>query len=446
MISTRRSARLRRTRRNPNYHLVRGLLVALLCGGLAFIAVRAYDGVPLKPYGQVAAEVPDVGNLREHDQVRLAGVRIGQVSGLSATPDGKARIDIQLEPSAPDLPIDSAVAIRSAGLLGARSVEVLPGRSKEMAGDDAVLRGGRFAKTFGVSEALEVFDDETRGGLGQIIDGFSVGLLGNGRRLNDALRVGAAAQRPFERIMDDVLEQPEAVDRFTPSVAQMMTALNASRAEIAGMLTPTAAALRPFSQERRALQRTLDVAPDALRRTGEGLTTGRALLAQVRTLSRAVTGTLEPAPSALRATTALLRESPRPLDRTADLLEDVGPAVPATLKVLRSTRPVLRPVADAVTDLVPLARRVGEYGCDIVNFGAVFRSMTGVAVPGKDGPAGYFRLYAAPSPLESAGLNAEGSATTNYDPFPEPCKFTGPRSTQSFLGGPAPTAQRRTGR
>lgn len=442
MISTRRSARMRRTRRNPNYHLVRGVFVALLCGGLAFIAVKAYDGVPLKSYGQVFAEVPDVGNLREHDQVRLAGVRIGQVSGLDATPGGKAQIDIQLEPSAPELPVDSAVAIRSAGLLGARSVEILPGRSKQMADAGTVLRGGRFAKTFGVSEALEVFDDETRGGLGQTIDGFSVGLLGNGRRLNDALGAVAPAQRPFEQIMDDVLERPDAVDRFTPSVAQMMVALNESRTEIAGMLAPTAAALRPFSQERAALQRTVTLAPDTLRRTGDGLTTGRTLLAQTRSLSRAVTGTLEAAPPGLRAASALLRESPRPLDRTADLLDDVDQAVPATLKVLRSTRPVLQPVADAVTDLVPLARRVGEYGCDIQNFGAVFRSMTGVAVPGKSTPAGYFRLYVAPSPLETAGLNAAGSSTTNFDPFPEPCKFTGPRSTESFLGRLTPTAQK----
>jgi hypothetical protein len=60
---------------------------ALAWGGAVILAitiyvafsVTAFNGLPWKNYRTVYATVPATGNLIKHDQVRIAGVRVGQL-------------------------------------------------------------------------------------------------------------------------------------------------------------------------------------------------------------------------------------------------------------------------------------------------------------------------------------------------------------------------------
>jgi hypothetical protein len=69
--------------------------------------------------------------------------------------------------------------------------------------------------------------------------------------------------------------------------------------------------------------------------------------------------------------------------------------------------------------------RLGRYGCDIENFGVVFRSMTGHGGTGEGpiGPAMAFRLQTVPpSAGEVAGMK-DDSGVVVRDGYPEPCKY-----------------------
>jgi hypothetical protein len=115
-------------------------------------------------------------------------------------------------------------------------------------------------------------------------------------------------------------------------------------------------------------------------------------------------------------------------------LRAVHPAVPAVLQITRQVSPVLAPLSQALTSLEPLLGRIAQYRCDIANFGAVFRSMTGFAsdgAPGGYGPAGQFRLQVIPSPAETltTGITPADQSLAHFDPYPTPCQFTGSGST-----------------
>jgi len=435
----------RRRRDMPSRVTARGLTVIGLLVLATFFALKAYDGVPFKGYRTIYVEVPEVGNLRDHDQVRIAGRRIGQVQKLTITRDGRARAQLQIEPSTQDLPRDTTVSIRAAGLLGARYVEFAPGKSDDMLADGDTVRGGVNAKTYGVPEFLNTFDAPTRAQLRNLSGELGTALMGNGRALNRGLELAAPAQRPFQSIIQTIRSRPGALERFAPSFSSALTALSANREGIVDQFGPTAAALRPFQEHRDEMRATLDEAPSALRAADAGFRQGTALLTATRQLSQAINVTLPSAPAGLRAAERLLTQSPPMLPATKDLLAAVKPTVPDILQITRALAPILQPTGEALDLLLPLNKRVGDHHCDIANFGAVFRSMTGFSSPGmkgdsqhsEGGGAGQFRLQVTPSPDEVLGIQssgAEGSLALR-DPYAEPCKYVTERSTREPLRG-----------
>ncbi|HEX6387823.1 MAG TPA: MlaD family protein [Solirubrobacteraceae bacterium] len=405
--------------------LFRGGLVTLLLLGFVYLATRLYDGVPGRDYRSVNATVPQVGNLIKHDAVRLHGVRIGQVKSVEAGSDGKAHLDLQLNPGT-ELPVDSTVVVRANGLLGARYVQIVPGRSTQTVADGGAIKpAAGVSLTFGVPEALDTFDRATRGQLRTMTDGLGRGLAGHGEDLNVF----------FRRVSDEVVHAQElfttitatgAVPSLLPSLRSGVGALDRNRDGLAALISATPRALQPFVSERAAVRSALDAAPAALDAADAGLTKGTRLLASVEAVATSARRTLPYAPRALRTTSALLREAGAPLRKANTLLRQAQPAVPKLLAVTSALRPVLTPLREVSDDLDPMVTLLGEYGCDIVNFGTVFRSMTGSAGTGR-GPNGAlkaFRLQAiAPSGREVLSVDGAHDPMRVRDPYPAPCKY-----------------------
>jgi phospholipid/cholesterol/gamma-HCH transport system substrate-binding protein len=403
--------------------IVRGLAVVGLLAALFYLAVKAYDGVPGKSYDYVEASLPEVGNLIPHDPVRLGGKRVGQVSSIGAGGDGRALVRLQLD-GGTDLTSDTRILLRANGLLGARYVELLPGRSRRpLAGK--VIRGNENTLTYGVTEALDVFDRDTRGALRNMVGELGTGVLGQGRALNEALDQGGDAIVPFQRLIRRVLDQPGALERLLPSLDSALRPLEASRRPLSRLPKAAADGLRPLADEEAAVRGTLREAPSTLAAADNGLSRGRVLLAAARSLAVESTRTLPAAPGGLRAAAALLRESPRPLARARSLLRTARPAVPALLRVTSGASPLLTPLRELFSDLTPISRQVGRYECDIENFGAVFRSMTGLGGfgDGPNGPAMGFRLQvAAPVPTEALSVK-DTTGLARREGYVEPCKY-----------------------
>ncbi|MFZ4607018.1 MAG: outer membrane lipid asymmetry maintenance protein MlaD [Caulobacter sp.] len=133
-----------------------GALVLIGAGGFLGYLMLTGD-VGAQPGGYpVKARFGQVGSLKEGDDVRVAGVRVGQVSGV--TLDSKtyfAATELTIDRGV-SLPSDSTAKVTSDGLLGGAHISIEPG-----AAEDMLKAGGEIENTQG---AVDLF-----GLIGQVI-------------------------------------------------------------------------------------------------------------------------------------------------------------------------------------------------------------------------------------------------------------------------------------
>ncbi|WP_354698885.1 hypothetical protein DSM112329_04583 [Paraconexibacter sp. AEG42_29] len=415
-----------------------GLAVIALLAFLGWQALRVYNGVPARNYSRVYVSTPQVGNLLSHDPVRVAGARVGQVLGRDIGPDGNPRVELQIEPGT-SLPADTKVAVRGAGLLGARYVELIPGKSTETVAEDATIKGTEASYTFGLPETLDTFDKQTRGELRNMLGGLGQGFLANGEKLNDGIHAAGTRAEPFGVFAAEVLKREGAAGRLVPALDAAVAPLDRNRGKLGELMPAASAAVEPFIDRREEMRATLDEAPPALNALTPGLSEGERLVVSLRGAATAVNRTLPKAPAGLRSLTGLLKEGQEPLKRTDALLKEVPDAVPGALRITSSLSPVLTPLKNALQDASPPLKTIAEYRCDVVNFGTTMRSMTGFSQPGPTGPIGQaqaFRLQLLlPISAEPLGItDTTGFSTRDTAQSSGPCKFLAKPYVQ-FDGG-----------
>jgi len=105
---------------------------------LIFLAVRV-SGINLdtdETTYSVTARFNDVAGLRTRAKVTVAGVSIGRVATIRADAEyGQAVVELQIESSIGNLPVDTGAQILTEGLIGGRYVNLMPGADPEYLSD-----------------------------------------------------------------------------------------------------------------------------------------------------------------------------------------------------------------------------------------------------------------------------------------------------------------------
>ncbi|EHI49326.1 ABC-type transport system involved in resistance to organic solvents, periplasmic component [SAR116 cluster alpha proteobacterium HIMB100] len=111
--------------------IVMGLVVLVGAGIFAVMVYQASDIQSADGY-LLHAEFGTTGGLSVGDEVRLSGIKVGQIVGQSLDPvTYAARIDMRID-DAVQLPSDSSARITAASLLGGNFLELLPGAGEDM--------------------------------------------------------------------------------------------------------------------------------------------------------------------------------------------------------------------------------------------------------------------------------------------------------------------------
>ena len=118
-----------------------GIFVVLGILVLTYFTVRVGQ-ITVREVGyRIHTHVESAAGLDKNSPVRIAGVEVGKVEEVSL--EGlKAKVTIHL-PFKVKLPKGSKVFVKSAGLLGEKYIEIIPGRDPEIFPPDNFLRSTR---------------------------------------------------------------------------------------------------------------------------------------------------------------------------------------------------------------------------------------------------------------------------------------------------------------
>ena len=118
--------------------IVMGLVVL---AGAAIFAMLVYQASNIKSANGylIHAEFGTTGGLSVGDEVRLSGIKVGQIVGQSLDPVSyAARIDMRIE-DAVKLPSDTSARITATSLLGGNFLELLPGAEDGLMPEGTVI-------------------------------------------------------------------------------------------------------------------------------------------------------------------------------------------------------------------------------------------------------------------------------------------------------------------
>jgi virulence factor Mce-like protein len=422
--------------------IVVAALVALgVLGVLAYYATVAPRGVPGYDYYKLKVEFEDAGDLRLLSAVHVAGRRAGQVGKIDH--DGeRAVMELQLGPGERYLRADTRARVRLKNPVGAKYLELTPGRRGRPLRDGATIPARQASTSVDYGKLLSAFDAPTRRNLQSTLGGLGGGFLGRGQDINQTLGTAPSLFRATNRLSRAILTREGAARRFAPSAEKLAGAYDPVREELAQGFDPEARALAPFSERRIATQRTLEEAPPALSALREGLDASSPLLDETAGLARAATRLTRPAPAALRESGRLLAEGRPALERARPVLDAVGAGVPPTRELLRRFDPVIAPTRRLVISQRRPFIEFGRRPCDILHWGAVWRNALSFGVPPDTdplsdldfsqgiGPLNSFRVIGVSQDDEEA-LNPDsprtGTARIGRNPYPAPCQAANDR-------------------
>jgi phospholipid/cholesterol/gamma-HCH transport system substrate-binding protein len=113
-----------------------GLLVVLIAGWFVYYAYGATGGGNTIGGINVSAQFANAGGVKPGTDVRIAGLKIGTVTGQRLDPKTyQADVTLALDPKV-KVPSDSSAAITSEGILGGTYIALIPG------GDPTPLKSG----------------------------------------------------------------------------------------------------------------------------------------------------------------------------------------------------------------------------------------------------------------------------------------------------------------
>ena len=117
---------------------VMGAIVLLAAAG--FVAL-AYEAADVKGNGgyEIAAEFGSTGGLSVGDDVRISGIKVGQITAQQLdSVTYVAKVSMAIDPTI-KIPSDSSARITAASLLGGNYLELMPGAATDTLGAGAVI-------------------------------------------------------------------------------------------------------------------------------------------------------------------------------------------------------------------------------------------------------------------------------------------------------------------
>jgi phospholipid/cholesterol/gamma-HCH transport system substrate-binding protein len=299
----------------------------------------------------VTATFQNAGQLVPGNNVEVAGRAIGTIDSIGLDDHGQARVTMTVGSGFDPLHEGTTAVIRATSLSGIanRYVELHPGRNDApRIADGGAISADRTQAPVDLDQLFNTLDPKTRKGLQQVIQGSATQYKGRERDAAASLRYFNPALSTSSRLTRELVLDQQAFQRFVKYTADTVSALEARRTDLAGLVGNANTTAKAIGDENVALGRALGLLPDTLRRANTTFVNLRSTLDDLDTLvnaSKPATRRLAPLFAQLRPLIADARPTIRDLrllvrrpGSNNDLIELTG-KMPGLAKIAQDTFP-----------------------------------------------------------------------------------------------------------
>ena len=172
--------------------LLIGAVTTLIIVVAVFLAYNANNGLPFVPTYNIDVELPEASGLIPSHQVRIAGTRVGLVSGLTPKQNPRtgrvtAIAELKLEKSVEPLPADTKAVVQSVSTIGLKYLELEKGTSRRKLAAGGTIPVAQTREAVSIDELFNTFDKNTRTAIKINTNNFGDGLAGRGLGLNNTI-------------------------------------------------------------------------------------------------------------------------------------------------------------------------------------------------------------------------------------------------------------------
>jgi virulence factor Mce-like protein len=375
------------------HHAVIGTLAILAALAVAVISYRANAGLPFQSSYRVYVDVPNANGLYRYTDVRIGGIRVGQVQSLGAIPGGGrarsfSRLQLSLNPSVGRIPMDSRVEVRVASVLGSSYVALTLGRSSRKLAPGATLPLSQANTPVQLTDLLNAFDRSSANSIQEVLRGTGYGLAGRGNDVNATIGSLAGLARPLTRVLGAVASPRADLPRFMRGYDSAAHALAPVSGQLGALVADTASTFGALDVARTPLGQTIEAFPPTAATTTRALVNLQPAFTGLARLARELRPGADLLPSALPVLDGTLAAGIAPLRR----LPALGAQLRTGLRVLAAVgrdpaaAGALRKLTDASTALGALLDAVvpAQLQCNIFGiFGQNLSSaLAGAGLPG----------------------------------------------------------------
>jgi phospholipid/cholesterol/gamma-HCH transport system substrate-binding protein len=224
--------------------IVTMVLFALSCVGLLLFLWLSFGGtMPFNPQGyRINIPFKYADELAPQEDVRIAGVSVGQVVDTRLAPDGNHTIaTIQIDRQFAPLPANTRAILRTKTILGETYVQLTPGvRNGHYLKDGSSLPTGQVQPAVQLDQIFNTFDPKTRAAFETWQRQLATAIKGNSSNLSDVLG---------------------NLPAFSYNASAILTVLNVQHASVVNLIRQGGTVFGAIAQDPPALQNLI--------RTGE---------------------------------------------------------------------------------------------------------------------------------------------------------------------------------
>ena len=389
-----------------------GAIAVLIAIVAVFLAYNANAGLPFVSTYNVSARVPDADKLVTGNEVRIGGVRVGQITEITPETDPEtgelfSQLELALDPDVEELPVDSTVTVRARSALGLKYLEIAQGESSEGYGTGSIIPLTAAREPGDIDDLLNTFDEPTREASQANLVEFGNALAGRGPDLNAALGELPSALEYLEPVMRNLNAPETGLERFVVAISAAASEVAPVASEQAEMFVNLDTTFTALARVAPSLAETIEETPPTFAVATDTLPTIRPFLANSAGLFNELRPGIQALTSAAPVTADALETGVDPLNDSPQLNRELGPTAESLqdFNDNATVRSGLSRLEQTMDVFAPAINYIGPSQTVCNYFSILFTNLASVTSVGTDG-ARWQRVTVFEPPQ---GPNSEGS-------------------------------------